>query len=134
MELHRLLQLLMTMTNLEQIDTEIQKRSFQPRARSEETGLREEEPIRGVKESVGYWHVRLLTSQVLGMHYRTPQFNLALLEDHVNSRTFEKNRIRSSSYAAVQHEIRFVTGNGLVSYDVSKEIDPKRFLERFGLS
>lgn len=121
------------MTSLKEIDAEIRKRKFSPRALAEETGISEEEPVRGGKESDGYWHTRLLTHQILRIHYRTPQFNLGLLKDHINSLTFEKNRVRESKYVAVQHELRFTTGTGLVTIDVSKEIAPRRFLERFGL-
>ena len=54
------------------------------RAMREETGLSDEEPIRGKVESETYWHTRSLTHSIMNKHYRTPQANLNLLIDHLN--------------------------------------------------
>lgn len=106
---------------------------FGPRAIREETGLSHAAPERRDRESDGYWHVRLLTHQICRLNYRTPQFNLALLEDHINSRSPRK-KIRKSTYIAMRYEIRFETIDGVVMCDVSSQINPKEFLERFDLN
>ena len=118
------------MTRLEEIDAEIRREHFEPRATSEETGLTTAEPVRAEDESDGYWHARLLTHQICGMHYRTPQFNGHLLARHIN----EQNRVAYKPYVANKYAFRFETTDGIVTFDVSDEIDPKEFRERFGLS
>jgi hypothetical protein len=116
--------------SLKHIDAEIRIRKFKPRALEEETGISGEPPIRGEKESDGYWNVRLLTYQVTKMHYRTPQLNLALLEHYINYQT----AIRDTNYSAPTYEIRFETKQGTVRFGVKKPVDAKAFRKRFGLN
>ena len=121
--------------DLEQIDAAVRKRDLRPRALQEETGLTTETPVRGRRESDSYWNTRLLTNRILRMHYRTPQLNLYLLEDHINSRTFGRKRITYCIYVAPgNRNLNFDTGSGRITFDAHEEIDPVRFLAGFGLS
>jgi hypothetical protein len=70
------------------------------------------------------------TYQVTKMHYRTPQFNLALLEHYINYQT----AIRDTNYSAPTYEIRFETKQGTVRFGVKKPVDARAFRKRFGLN
>lgn len=118
------------MKSLQQIDAEIQKQNFTPRALKEETGILSGDAVRS-DGGVVYWFVRKLTQEITGVHYRTPQFNLALLVGFINSRTFEKNRVRKATYYASGYQIRFITGRGLIAFDVSKPVNAQEFLGKF---
>lgn len=118
------------MKELKSIDAEIRKRAFKPRALEEETGICGGLPIRGEREALGYWNVRLLAFQVTGMHYRTPQFNLALLEHYINYQT----TIRSTNYSAPAFEIGFQTKQGSARFNVKESVDVTEFRKQFGLS
>lgn len=114
---------------IKRIDTEVRKQKFKSRALAEETGISNEPPIRGDKEADGYWNFRRLAFEVTGMHYRTPQFNLALLAHSVDYQT----AIRKTNYSAPTFEIRFETRQGSVRFGVKDKIDAKEFRKRFGL-
>jgi hypothetical protein len=116
--------------SLKKIDAEVRNRKFKSRALNEETGISDERPMRGEKESDGYWNVRILTYEVTGMHYRTPQFNLALLEHYINDQT----TIRKTNYSAPTFEIRFETKQGAIRLPVRHKINVNEFRKRFGLS
>ncbi|MDI1242808.1 MAG: Swt1 family HEPN domain-containing protein [bacterium] len=121
--------------DLNEIDAAVRKRDLRPRALQEETGLTGETPVRGRRESDSYWNTRVLTHRVLGMHYRTPQLNLYLLEDHINSRTFGRNRVTYCVYVAPgDRNLNFDTSSGRVTFDAHQEIDPALFLGKFGLN
>jgi hypothetical protein len=100
----------------------------------EEAGISDEHPVRRKGESDTYWYTRLLAFNLIGAHYRTPQMNMKMIVDYVNSRTFGVKRIRSFSFSAPGTEnLRFDTPNGKVTFDAHDEIDPSTFLIRFGL-
>lgn len=120
--------------NLEEIDASVRARSLRPRAIAEESGLSVLTPVRERKESDSYWFTRLLTHRILGMHYRTPQLNLYLLQDHINSRTFGQHFVTEARYVAPRdRNLNFDTKRGTISFYAREEIDPKEFLQRFGL-
>jgi hypothetical protein len=115
--------------SLTQIDSEVRKGNFKLRSLDEETGISDEIPIKGETEADGYWNIRLLTYQVTEMHYRTPQFNLALLEHYINYQT----AILATTYSAPTFDIRFETKQGSVRFDVKNSVDAVEFRRRFGL-
>jgi len=119
---------------LVEIDTAVRKRTLRPRAIAEETGLTTTSPVREPKESESYWFTRLLTHSILGMHYRTPQLNLYLLQDYINSRTFGQYFVKEARYVAPRdRNLNFDTKGGTISFFAREKIDPKEFLQRFGL-
>jgi hypothetical protein len=125
----------LTKSGIAVADAAVRKRTFKPRAHQEETGITDAPPVRGKRESDTYWYTRLLTHSLLGMHYRTPQFNMYLLEDMINSRAFGKNFIRHSIYIAPgNRNLRFTTNSGAVEIDAHQKIDPAQFVNKFGLS
>ena len=104
------------------------------RAMREETGLTEEEPVRGKREADTYWHTRCLTHSILGKHYRTPQANLNLLIDYLNSSPLiEKEIIDFSFVARTTSNLRFSTRNNEISFNAHNPIDKNDFLRAFGL-
>lgn len=119
---------------MRELDESVRKHSFTQRAISEETGITQDQPERGSKESRSYWNIRLLTHRILGVHYRTPQFNLELLTQHINSRTFGKSRVISWAFVVrADDNLRFETPSARISFSAADEIDPTRFLNRFGI-
>ena len=117
------------MNLLDQIDEQVRKTSFVPRALEEETGISTKPALRTNEESDGYWNVRMLTFKVTGMHYRTPQFNLALLEHYINYHT----AIRETNYNAPAYSIRFETNQGTIKVNVRKPVDVRKFRKLVGL-
>lgn len=97
----------------------------------EETGLSTAPPKRQTKESDTYWNTRVLTHSILGKHYRTPQNNMKLLVEYLNS-TLQDDEIISFSFVAPMHEnLRFVTGLKSVRFNAHKPINKDEFLEEF---
>jgi hypothetical protein len=120
--------------SLAEIDAAVRKRQLRPRAIAEETGLTNVTPIREPKESDSYWFTRVLTHSILGMHYRTPQLNLYLLQDYLNARTFGQYFVKEARYVAPRdRNLNFETQSGTISFYAREEIDPKEFLKRFRL-
>lgn len=104
------------------------------RAMREETGLTEEEPVRRNRESETYWNTRYLTHSIVGKHYRTPQANLNLLIDYLNSSSLiEKEIIDFSFVAGTDENLRFFTRKKKISFNAHKSIDKNEFLRAFGL-
>lgn len=128
--------MMLCMTNLQEIDRGVRKRSLKPRALKEEIefGLSEEQPVRRKKESDSYWNIRKLTYDILKVHYRTPQLNLYLLEDYLNSRIPSSAFIKNSTYVAPRgSRMKFDTKKGMIEIDVHIPLDTSEFLAHFGL-
>jgi hypothetical protein len=122
------------MSRLNEIDLEVRKFPFSSRVLQEETGISDEPPIRRTGESDTYWYTRLLAFDLIGAYYRTPQMNMKMIVDYVNSRTFGVKRITSFSFSAPRTEnLKFETPNGKVTFDAHSRIDPSTFLRKFGL-
>lgn len=104
------------------------------RAMREETGLTDDEPIRRKNESDTYWNTRFLTHSLIGSHYRTPQANLNLLVDFLNSQPSIEKEITGFSFVAPRtSNLVFFTRKNEISFNAHKPVDKNDFLKRFGL-
>ncbi|MBV9241271.1 MAG: hypothetical protein JO314_04610 [Acidobacteria bacterium] len=97
-------------------------------------GLTRNQPERHGRESDTYWHTRLLFHTILGLHYKTPQYNLELWDWYIQEYLPEHIRIRGKNFSAgTEKNLKFYTSDGDFSFNAHEEIDPNRFLGRFGL-
>lgn len=104
------------------------------RSQREETGLSTENPKRGNRESDTYWHTRALTHSILGKHYRTPQYNMKLLMDYLNSKLPIGKTIKRISFVAPRDEnLNFYIKNYKISFSAHEPISKNDFLKKFGL-
>lgn len=115
-------------------DSLIKSASNLSRSQREETGLSKENPKRGNRESDTYWHTRVLTHSILGEHYRTPQFNLKLLMDYLNSKLPIGRAITRISFVAPKDEnLNFYMKNYKISCSAHEPISKEDFLKKFDL-
>lgn len=121
-----------TLDELKRIDAAVRKRYSLPRAHNQEqVGLSLKQPVDD--DGATYRHVRLLTYELCGMHYTSPQFNLCLLQDHINQLAGLELVKEIPTYSAPRFQINFLTDKGRVSFDPSEPIDKHHFLSSFGL-
>jgi predicted RNA-binding protein Jag len=106
------------------------------RSKLEEMGISTEIPVRARKESETYWNTRFLAHSILGKHYKTPQFNMQILAEFLNSQTSQYKRIdfdKSKFDARGSENLKFFTQSGIISFEAHKSINKTDFLKEFDL-
>lgn len=106
------------------------------RSKLEETGISTEFPVRTRKESETYWNTRFLAHSILGKHYKTPQFNMQLLAEFLNSQTSQYKQIdlgKSKFDARGSENLKFFTESEVISFAAHKPINKTDFLKEFDL-
>jgi hypothetical protein len=97
-------------------------------------GIKIDEPARFERESETYWNTRVLLYRILGGSYKTPQFNLELWSWYLELYWPKHVRIYGKHFSAgTEKNLNFSTSDGDCSFNAHEELDPERFLGRFGL-
>ena len=121
-----------TLQELNEIDADVRRRDSLQRAHDEEkTGLSLKDPGADVSTTSKKW--RRLTYDLCGMHYTSLQFNLCLLQDHLNKLADREMIKELPTYSAPHGQINFLSDSGTVTFDPIAPIDSQTFLKRFGL-
>ena len=133
------------MRKLIDIEVEISKRmkgavsnGLIKRAITEEVGryggISRSEPLIRKGESETYFHVRSLFHRVLGVYFKTPQYNLELWTWYLENYWPGRIKVYGKNFSAgSEKNLRFTTSEGNLDFNAHQAVDSDRFLGRFGL-